>query len=300
MLRKLIQDLPVYDHLHIIMGAFDGVHLAHQKIIADAVKIAHSKEEASLIFTFEPLPKEFFQHEHFIGRLTPAPVKKKFLNNFHADHVIVADFDILRHMSEKEFIETLLAKGKHITFYSGDDFRLGALDGESYGGDRISYVKETELSFEGRPCRATEIRKLLRHGEIITANKLLGRPYTIYSVNEHGDQLGRQIGFPTINITPNHQVIPQNGVYFTSIHILNQTYHAMTYIGNRPTVNGLDLRIEAHILEEFKFDLKKDTNLELSFLEKISDEKKFKSLEELTEMLYNYKQISLGLATKRL
>ncbi|MGL4388542.1 MAG: riboflavin kinase, partial [Brevinema sp.] len=217
-----------------------------------------------------------------------------------ADYLIIANFESIKHLSEKKFIETLLTKSNHITLYSGDDFRFGTKDGESYIGSQISYVKESELEIENHPCRSTKIRHLLLKGDIDLANKLLGYEYKIYSINKHGDKLGRQIGFPTINIAINNQIVPQNGVYFTNITVAKNTYPAMTYIGRRPTIDGMELRIESHIIDDdFDLDLELGIPIELAFINKISEEKRFKSLEELTEMLYNYKEISLGLATKR-
>ncbi|MGL4388841.1 MAG: hypothetical protein ACRCTJ_05565, partial [Brevinema sp.] len=106
MLTKLINDIPKLNHLHIIIGSFDGVHRAHKQILCDTIEQAKSNNEASLIFTFEPLPKEYFDSSKFLGRLTPESIKKKKLENIGADYLIIANFESIKHLSEKKFIET--------------------------------------------------------------------------------------------------------------------------------------------------------------------------------------------------
>ncbi|MGL4562037.1 MAG: riboflavin kinase [Brevinema sp.] len=300
MLAHLIRKIPKLHRLHIIIGAFDGLHKAHKKIIEKTISLSKKKDEASLIFTFEPLPKEYFSHHEFYGRLLPKHIKKEFLEKLGADYVIIADFESIKNFSEKEFIDIFLTKANYISLYSGDDFRFGLMNGAKYTGDRVVHIKNPEFNIHGYSCRSTNIRKLLTEGDIETANRLLGYEYKIYSKSKSGDKIGRTIGFPTINISPNKQLVPQHGVYFTEILLYDRVYPSMTYIGKRPTLQGKELRIETHIIDHiFNIDIPEKTDVEITFIKKIADEKTFKSLDNLQEMLYNYKKISLALATER-
>lgn len=300
MLSHLIKNIPNTKNLHIVIGAFDGIHQAHRKIIEHTIKIAKEKNEKSLIFTFEPLPKEHFQHRDFKGRLLPRYIKEEILETFGSDYLIIADFTTIKNFSEKEFVDTLLEKTEHLILYSGDDFRFGSMSGPQYTGSQISHIKEIEMTIDNHPCRSTEIRQLIMDGNIEAANKLLGYEYKIYSHTTCGDKIGRTIKFPTINIIPNQQIIPKNGVYFGEIFINNRLYPSVSYVGSRPSVFGDHLRIESHILDKnFNETIPKATPVTQTFIQRIADEKIFKSLDDLKKMLYNYKEISLGLATKR-
>lgn len=286
--------------LHVVIGSFDGVHVAHQELISKAIKVAKENKEQSMIFSFEPLPKEFFLKEKFLGRLLPADKKQEQLESFGADHVIITDFKHIRNFSEKKFMELLLTKADKIVLYSGNDFRMGCVEGESYKGKQISSIIYEDIMINGDICRSSHIRNLILEGQVERANMLLNKEYTLYSHTVHGNKIGRSINFPTINTCPNNQIIPKLGVYFGEITVLGLQYPAAIYVGKRPTVHGIDLRIENHIIEDFPYkDIPAYTPTEVKFISKIDEEKHFNSLEELSKMLYNYKRISLGLATKR-
>lgn len=287
-------------NLHIVIGAFDGVHQGHQHIIQQMLDNAKKLGGQSLIFSFEPLPKEFFLKEDFAGRLLPSQIKQDLLEQFHADYTIITDFEHIKDLSEKEFIELLLTKAEYIYFYSGNDFRMGCKNGHKYQGTCITKICASEIIINNQLCRASNIRKLLTLGEISLVNQLLGRDYSLYSYTISGDKIGRTIGFPTVNIKVLNQIIPKDGAYFGELIIYNHLYPAIIYIGKRPTVDGVDLRVESHVITEFPYHYIPDGTLaEVKFIQRIAEEKKFKSLENLKEMLYNYKTISLELASKR-
>ncbi|MGL5956216.1 MAG: riboflavin kinase [Brevinema sp.] len=284
--------------LHVVVGAFDGVHYAHQVLIQTALE--KSQGETSLIFSFNPLPKEYFLGKEFSGSLLPSFQRQKTLEDFQADYTVIVDFDTIKDYSEEQFIEILLSKADKIILYSGSDFRMGHYQGNPYQGNKLERVVLDDIVIDNNLCRSSIIRELLIEGEILQANKLLNKEYKIYSHTIPGDKIGRTLNFPTINTTPTTQITPKNGVYFGEIKIFHRVYPAAVYIGNRPTVRGSDIRIESHIIEEFPHgDIPPYTPAEVSFIERISEEKTFQSLEELNKMLYNYKRISLGLATKR-
>ncbi|MGL4676293.1 MAG: riboflavin kinase [Brevinema sp.] len=298
MIYKQLSSIKHSSALHVIVGAFDGVHYAHQVLIQTALTKAQG--DTSLIFSFDPLPKEYFLGDHFLGALLPSIKRQKMLEDFQATYTIIADFTVIKDYSEEQFINILLEKADKIILYSGPDFRMGHHKGNPYQGSHLERIILDDILIDQDLCRSSKIRELLLDGEILRANKLLNKEYKIYSHTVPGDKIGRTIDFPTINITPTTQITPKNGVYFGEIKIFNRVYPAAIYVGKRPTVRGLDLRVESHIIEDFPYEeIPANTPAEVSFIKKICEEKSFQSLEELKKMLYNYKIISLGLATKR-
>lgn len=300
MLYEHLSQIKHSSTLHIVIGAFDGVHFAHQKLIHLAIQNAKPNNHKSLIFSFSPLPKEYFMGKQFKGVLLPHERRKHILEQFSADYTIIADFEKIKDFSEKQFVESLLHTTDSIILYSGNDFTMGTPIGDSYQGKQLTKVRLDDIIINNDLCRSSHIRDLLLQGEIERANILLNKEYGIFSYSISGDKIGRSINFPTINIKPNNQIIPLNGVYFGEIKIFNCIHPAAIYIGKRPTVNGLELRIECHIIEDFPYaEVPSNTLSEVYFIKRIAEEKTFKSLAELKEMLYNYKKISLGLATER-
>lgn len=293
-------NIPSTSTLHVVLGAFDGVHQAHRKLIARAVDEASKNNGTSLVLTFEPLPKEILSHEKFEGRLLPAFAKQYMLSQQHTDVLIIENFNNIRFLSEDQFIRLLLQYAKKVVFYAGPDFHIGCREGTRYTGQNIKIIHEQDIMIDGFPCRSSVIRDLIKKGEIRTAAKLLGYEYTYYTHTVSGSQIGRTIGFPTINIQPSNQITPGFGVYFGEILLFGETRPCAAYVGTRPSLKGLELRLEAHIIDEKSVPfIPEGTQTALRLIEKISEEKTFESLEKLRQMLYNYKKISLGLATER-
>lgn len=293
-------NIPCTSTLHVAVGAFDGVHQAHKKLIARAVDEASKNNSTSLVLTFEPLPKEVLSHEKFEGRLLPAFVKQYMLSQQHADLLIVENFNDIRYLSEDQFIRLLLQYAEKVVFYAGPDFHVGHREGIRYTGRNVDIIHEPDIIIDGLICRSSVIRDLIKKGDVSTAAKLLGYEYTYYTHTVSGSQIGRTIDFPTINIQPSNQITPGFGVYFGEILLFGETRPCAAYVGTRPSLRGLELRLEAHIIDEMPVPfIPEGTQTALRLIEKISEEKTFESLEKLRKMLYNYKKISLGLAAER-
>jgi riboflavin kinase/FMN adenylyltransferase len=300
MIHKHLSEFEHSPKLHVVIGSFDGVHSAHQQLINKAINTAKQNKEKSLIFSFDPLPKEYFLKEQFKGSLLTIEQKRNILEQFGADYTVIVDFESVKDYTEKQFIDILLSKADQLVIYSGKDFRIGAKDKESYSGSQVEYVVLDDILIANKACRSSTIRELILDGDITLANTMLNREYSIHSYTVPGNKIGRSINFPTINVLPTKQIIPKAGVYFGEIKIYHHTYPAAIYVGTRPTVHGEELRIESHIIADFPHgDVPPNTPAEVIFIKRTFDEKSFKSLEELKEMLYNYKSISSGLATER-
>ncbi|MGL5255162.1 MAG: riboflavin kinase [Brevinema sp.] len=295
-----LNTLPKASKLHIALGAFDGVHKAHVSIIERAIAGAKKEGGKSVILSFEPLPKEYFRRNMGAGRLLPAAIKEEILKNLGADVLLTLPFSDFCRFSEKEFINRILTKTSEIHFYAGGDFRMGKIDGEHYEGEGLFIHHQDEVRINNQPCRSTTVRNLIHNGFVEDATQFLGREYIYYSRTVAGNRLGRTIDFPTINLKPTDQALPQSGVYFGELIIHEKTFAAAIYVGTRPTLNGSSIRIEAHSIDLFpETQTPQGTPTAVRFIKKISEEKSFESIEKLQEILYTYKNVSLALAAER-
>lgn len=272
------------------IGNFDGLHLGHVSLLK-AAKQKAGRLPLSLL-TFFPHPLEVLYPEKRLARITTANEKLALLEDLGIDQVLVAPFS--KAVSQKtaaEFFDecvwkTFAPKSLHV----GSDFHFG--NGRE-GNLAWLVEKAKQVGFElcpsplvevnGKRISSTEIRKLLAEGDAAGAAGLLGRPYQISGQVEHGDHRGRQLGFPTANVSyPDDKVLPKNGVYVTEVCWQKQTFPSITNVGIRPTVTAGQVakaRIEAHLFN-FSTPLY-DEILTVRFLSRVRDEKKFASLDEL-------------------
>lgn len=263
----------------LILGTFDGVHLAHRQLITEAKKTG----KKIIACTFS---------SPFSGQrlLTDLPEKTALLKRYGVNEVFVQDFKDIKDLEAEEYIRLLSKKFSPSYIVTGFNHHFGkdakgspallSILGRKYNFIPITVppVKENDIIVS-----STFIRSLILEGKVDEAKKLLGRYYTIKGNTVHGKHLGSTIDFPTINTSVTDKLIPQNGVYATMVRVFGKFYKGMTNIGTNPTVDGSDLTVETHILG-FSGDLyNKET--EIFFIKKIRDDKKFASLEELKAQL---------------
>ena len=276
------------------IGNFDGLHLGHQKILAQLQAEAEKYNTHSCLMTFEPLPREYFaQGKPTAARLMNRSEKTRTLSNFptaiRPDYILFLNFkQSLARMSATQFIETILVdKLKIRSIIIGDDFRFGCdRKGDfallqSYGEKyQFSVSKMDSHHIENKRVSSSLIRDALSSDALTTADKMLGRPYTICGHVNHGDKRGRTIGFPTANIHLRRVETPLKGVYSVTMHSKKYGDVAgVANLGRRPTVNGERVQLEVHL-----FDFNQSIYGEqvcVSFQHKIRDEKKFESFDEL-------------------
>lgn len=275
----------------LIIGNFDGLHLGHASVLNAAVIQAKRNHRPVSLLTFFPHPVEVLFPERRQLRISTTSEKLALLDKLGLDHVLVAPFDKrLAETSAEDFFEqyvwkTFSPKSLHV----GSDFRFGK---GREGNEAWLAIKAKSRGFElcpsplvtvdGVRISSTEIRKLLTDGNVEAANRLLGRAYAVTGQVEHGDHRGRQLGFPTANVSyPDDKILPKNGVYVTEVFWQQQVFASVTNVGVRPTVaNALPTpRIETHILD-FNQRLY-DEFLNVRFLSRVRDEKRFGSLDEL-------------------
>jgi riboflavin kinase/FMN adenylyltransferase len=275
------------------LGNFDGVHRGHQAVIAATRRIAGDLGRLAGIVTFEPHPRRLFRPDDPPFRLTPLRAKAHALEALGVDLMVTLHFDAeFARRSAEDFVTGVLNRGLaagHIV--SGYDFvfghdrlgnaglleRMGAVLGIG-----VTILPPVE-SASGAAFSSTRIRDHLVAGEPRAAAELLGRFWEIEGRVEHGDARGRTIGFPTANVALGEYLRPAPGVYAVRAGIDRpggvEWRDAVANLGMRPTVNGTDLRLEAHLID-FTGDLY-GQHLRVALIERIRPERKFDGLDAL-------------------
>jgi riboflavin kinase/FMN adenylyltransferase len=292
---KSLDDFPEIQRPVVTIGTFDGVHLGHRKILKRLKKIANTIKGETVLVSFWPHPKMIlFPENHGIKLLSTFDEKATLLENLGVDHLISIPFDKeFSKMESKEFIEKILVeKIKTKKLVIGYDHRFGR--GREGGFEHLQAEQERyNFDLEEIPRKdidnigisSTNIRKALESGNILTANKFLGRPYFLQGKVIEGDKIGRTIGFPTANIELNepNKLVPMDGAYFVRVRIDGQSFEGMLNIGIRPTISGDKKNIEVNILN-FDENIYRKT-IGIQFLEFLRPEKKFDSLDALKTQL---------------
>lgn len=280
----------------VTIGTFDGVHLGHQSIISQLKEQASRQQTETVILTFYPHPRMVLHPEdHGVLLLTTPEEKAEKLRLAGIDHLMVYPFsEEFSRIPAFDYVRNLLVNGLSAgQVIVGYDHRFGR---NREGDFRILSEWSEMLGFEAIEIPAkdidnvhissTKIRNSLLAGDVKTANTYLGYEYGIKGTVVHGAAMGRTIGFPTANIHVDypHKLIPGHGVYAIRAVIHGQTFDGVMNIGVRPTVDSsLKRHIEAHL---FAFNnLIYDEKIEVRFVEKIRDEKKFGSIDELKSQI---------------
>ena len=294
--RDLTQ-LPVFKNAVITIGTFDGVHTGHRQIIHLLNQEANEKGGESVIITFYPHPRKIIaQGKQDIKILNTLEEKTVLLQQAGVANLVVIPFDgAFAQQSANEYVEHFLVKKFHPhTIIIGYDHRYGQGRLGDYHlledlGEKFNYrVKEIpEHILNEVTVSSTRIRKALQDCRVAEANELLGYSYFFEGKVIKGNQLGRDIGYPTANVEVDdaEKLIPGNGVYAVQLQIDNgvQRYHGMMNIGTRPTIGGTGQSIEVNIFN-FQNDIYSCT-LKVHLVGYLRAEIKFEGLEMLKEQL---------------
>ena len=271
------------------IGNFDGVHLGHQAILRHLRTKADELHLPMVVMLFEPQPREYFCAENAPARLMRLRDKLRYLKQAGVDMVIVAKFDgTFADLPAQQFIEDWLVRKLNVKFLSiGDDFKFGAKRQGNFAllqqaGEKFGFIVEANRSFclDKLRISSTAIREALANDDLTLAEKLLGRPYRILGCVIHGNELGRTIGFPTANIRLHRQVNPVKGVYAVRVRLKSGAFfNGVANIGTRPTINGVNQLLEAHLFD-FQGDLYGQW-VDVELCQKIRNEMKFPSFDDL-------------------
>ena len=301
---KGIDELGAFKNSVVTIGTFDGAHKGHQKILSRLNDRAKETQGESILFTFYPHPRMIvFPENHNLKLLQTIDEKIESLAAFGLDNLIIYPFTKeFSRLTAFEFVRDILVeKLKVKTLVIGYDHQFG----RNREGD-LEFLKETakifdfdveEISAEEVQevnVSSTKIRQSLNKGNIERANEFLGRPFLCTGIVVEGKKLGRELGFPTLNIQVNndHKILPKDGVYAVQVLIDEKNFRGMMNIGQNPTVKNSgdqEKKLEVHI-----FDFDKEiygTEVKMFFHKFIRDEKTFSNLEDLKWQLIKDEKI---------
>jgi len=272
------------------IGFFDGVHLGHQQIIRQTITDARKHGALALVITFDQHPNTIVAPGRVPPLIYSLPQKLRAIESLGPDATLLIHFDkAFSQKTGEAFIRELACAWSGIqSICVGADFTFGYKRGgnvellKKLGAElKFSVHGMAAVSLDGKIVRSTRIREAIRAGDLDAASQMLGRAYSIAGRVIEGDKLGRKLGFPTANIDPTGLALPPNGVYAIHAIVAGKTHRAVLNIGTRPTLGNPNPpdRIEAHLLD-FNDDLY-GQELEIVFSEKLRDEQKFSSLDEL-------------------
>ena len=273
----------------VTIGSFDGVHIGHQAILQQVKEAAERLQVPSVAMTFEPQPREYFSAERAPARLMRLREKIDTLLATGVDRVVCLQFSRqLRNLSADDFVEQVLVRGLGVqSLIVGDDFHFGCDRRGDFAllteqGKRYGFDVQDTATVEVDGCRvsSTLVREVVERADFTRAAELLGRPFSISGVVGYGQQLGRELGFPTANVQLNRFSAPLSGVFAVKVNVAGSIYRGAANVGLRPTVGDLLKPIlEVHLLD-FAGDLY-GQRIVVEFVHKIRDEEKFTSLEKL-------------------
>ncbi|MBV5281705.1 MAG: riboflavin biosynthesis protein RibF [Paludibacter sp.] len=288
------------------VGIFDGVHVGHRFLIDQVIASAKVQNLQSVVITFAKHPRSILSAGFHPELLNTLEEKIAQLATTGIDTCIVLEFtEEMAALSAHDFLKSILKdQFKVSTLFVGHDHRFGhdRLEGfteykqygESMGMEVIQAKRYATAEFE-HIC-SSEIRLEIQRGNFHSVNSLLSYNYSVKGKVVNGFKIGRKIGFPTANLVPENaeKMIPPLGVYAVRLHWNNGTYNGMMNIGTRPTLsNDFKTSLEVNIFD-FDHDIY-NQEIEVEFIRKIRDEKKFNGLNELTEQLNKDKVAALDI-----
>jgi riboflavin kinase/FMN adenylyltransferase len=276
------------------IGFFDGVHLGHQQIIRQTVSDARQHEADAVVVTFDRHPSVVVRPGQAPPLIYSLEQRLRAIESCGADSLLLVQFDerFSRQTGEEFIREMSSALGRIRSICVGASFvfghqRSGNVELLRRLGLELGFAVHglAAVSLDGEPVSSTRIRQAIQSGGLDLASQMLGRSYSLAGRVIRGDALGRRLGFPTANLEADGKALPPSGVYAVQANVASRAYRAVLNIGKRPTLGRPppELRVEAHLLD-FDGDLY-DRELELTFVEKLREERRFASLEELREQI---------------
>jgi len=237
-------DFQINENTAVSIGKFDGVHVGHRKLLADILE-AKKDGLASCVFTFDTDAAFFFGTDSK-GELNTREEKRRLFEKMGIDYLV--EFPLTKETAATEpedFVQRYLKNQMHAKLIvAGEDLSFGARGRGNIRllqsmADAMDFQVKTieKVQMDGDVVASTRIRNLLKEGKIPRVNQMLGMPYSIYGTVLHGNQIGRTIGFPTVNIQPDaDKLMPPFGVYMSKVLLEGKTYPGITNIGVKPTV----------------------------------------------------------------
>jgi len=295
LIRGLSQLSNTFEGCVMTIGNFDGVHLGHQAVIRQVKQLADAKKAPSLVMIFEPQPLEFFAKGKAPKRLNRLREKIMAMQQLEVDYLFCVPFnEKFSQLTGKQFVIDYLVKALKVThLVVGDDFCFG----KNRSGNFDLLLKMSEqngftvqststIKQQNERVSSTKLRQLIADNQLSKVTELLGHPYALNGKISHGRKLGRDIGFPTINIKMGEIPVAVEGIFAVRVKGLDNgrpesAIEGVASIGTRPTVNGVGV-----LLEVYLFDFNRDVYgkiVNVEFLKRIRSEQDFISIEVLIE-----------------
>ncbi len=289
------------------LGAFDGVHRGHQRILAETVAWAAELAGASVVLTFDPLPKAVVGHREALC-LTSLPHRLALLERSGVDVAVVAPFDAaLAQMPAEEFVSRVLLGwlgARHLVF--GRDSSFGRK-----GEGNLSLLRRLEadgllsvrspapVRCRGKVISSTAIRQAVGEGDLRAAAAMLGRPFSLLGTVVRGKGRGAHLGFPTANLDLHHEAIPPHGIYAAVTDLDGQPRPALIYVGRCPTFHPADAptSIEVHVID-YEGDLY-GRDIEVQFITRLRGDIRFPSADALVAQMHADRRAALAAIRRR-
>ncbi|MBI1191931.1 MAG: bifunctional riboflavin kinase/FAD synthetase [Bacteroidetes bacterium] len=300
---RSVSELPPLSRPVVTIGTFDGVHKGHQRILTRLRELAAEANGTSLIVTFHPHPRSIIQPDADLRMLTTLEERLALLAHYGADAVLVVPFTReFSEISADAYVREFLLQGiRPHTLVIGYDHRFGrdrsgniALLRQFGEPEGLRIVEIDPQEVDDVAVSSTRIRKALLSGNVQAAEQGLGLPYTLSGVVVKGEQIGRELGYPTANLRVDDasKLIPADGIYTVLVEARGQRFGGMLSIGFRPTFDGKQRSIEVNLFD-FAGDLYGE-DLRLHFLAYLRGEARFPNRESLIAAMSKDRQNSLA------
>ena len=275
------------------IGNFDGVHAGHQMVLAELMGEAAASGLQTVVMCFEPQPIEYFRADDAPARISTARDKIEQLSALGVNALYLVRFNAaLANMSAEQFVQMLVQQLNIKKLIVGDDFcfgknRQGNFDYLTVAGKKFGFSVQRSNSFkiDNERVSSTLIRNAFEKGQLEKAAIYLGRRYNMSGRVIHGQKRGRELGFPTANVRVKNRKTPLQGVFAVTIRLESGLlYKGVANVGTRPSIEDVStVLLEAHLFE-FSGNLY-GQRVVVTFEKKLRDEKKFESLDQLTEQI---------------
>lgn len=277
----------------IALGTFDGIHIGHKKILKKAKEKSVLEKIPFIVFTFGNIPKEYLKLKK-CERIIPLEKRYKIFEKAGVDILVEIEFtDTIKSIKYTDFIKDILVNTLKAKFiFVGFNFKFGFnRKGNAEILKKFQHKYDYKVSilrrvkFKTVTVSSSYIRKLLKSGEIETAEKLLGYYPLVQGVVERGKGRGKELGYPTANILTDKSTLIKTGIYATVIELNNKLYKSVTSVGKNPTFNEEHFTIETYIMNFNKNIYNK--KISIYFIKRIRAEKNFRTVEILKKNIRN-------------
>ncbi len=290
-----INELKFEKNTVLTLGTFDGIHLGHKQIIKRVIDCSEKENLRNLVITFHPHPRKVINPELNLKLLTTRDEQIEIFEQLGVMNLLIINFTKeFSQLTPTDFIKSILIEKTGLRkIVIGYDHHFG----KGRGGD-VEFLKSCSEKYsfdvlqiepflvDNEPVSSTKIRSAIESGDLTRANKMLGRIYSFKGVVVEGDKRGRELGYPTANIKPEDEdkLLPQIGIYASTVEVNGSLYKALLSIGKRPTFYNEGSIVPEVYIYDFNDNIY-GKKIKLNVIQKLRGEEKFNSAEELINQM---------------